>query len=200
LDNTEIYALMYETLFGVAPEAAAAQQETELISGTPGDDFLFTGAPDSQFDGVNDIVFLGSGNDEVDLQLATSPIAGNNRIDLGSGDDVIFLNKNDRVFGGSGNDQFYAQSGGDNQISGGEGQDQFWIVSNQLPETANTILDFEIGRDVIGILGSTGLGINADSLGLNTVNGNTEITFGDQTLAILNGVTGVDINTSFVFA
>lgn len=237
LDNTEIYALMYETLFGVAPEVAAAQRETQLISGTPGDDFLFAGAPDSQFDGINDIVFLGSGNDEVDLRLVVSPIAGNNRIDLGSGDDVIFLNKNDRVFGGSGddifdaaygqggnrisggagddifflgsgdrilgdhgNDQFYVQSGGDNQISGGEGQDQFWIVSNELPQSANTILDFEIGRDVIGILGSTGLGISADTLSLNVLNGNTEIAFGDHTLAILNGVTGIDTNTSFVFA
>jgi glycerophosphoryl diester phosphodiesterase len=237
LDNTEIYALMYKTLFGVAPELAAAQRETQLISGTPGDDFLFAGAPDSQFDGINDIVFLGSGNDEVDLQLVVSPIAGNNRIDLGSGDDVIFLNKNDRVFGGSGddifdatygqggnrisggagddifflgsgdrilgdhgNDQFYVQSGGDNQISGGEGQDQFWIVSNELPQSANTILDFEIGSDVIGILGSTGLGISADTLSLNVLNGNTEIAFGDHTLAILNGVTGIDTKTSFVFA
>jgi glycerophosphoryl diester phosphodiesterase len=237
LDNTEIYALMYKTLFGVAPELAAAQRETQLISGTPGDDFLFAGAPDSQFDGINDIVFLGSGNDEVDLQLVVSPIAGNNRIDLGSGDDVIFLNKNDRVFGGSGddifdatygqggnrisggagddifflgsgdrilgdhgNDKFYVQSGGDNQISGGEGQDQFWIVSNELPQSANTILDFEIGIDVIGILGSTGLGISADTLSLNVLNGNTEIAFGDHTLAILNGVTGIDTKTSFVFA
>jgi glycerophosphoryl diester phosphodiesterase len=237
LDNTEIYALMYKTLFGVAPELAAAQRETQLISGTPGDDFLFAGAPDSQFDGINDIVFLGSGNDEVDLQLVVSPIAGNNRIDLGSGDDVIFLNKNDRVFGGSGddifdatygqggnrisggagddifflgsgdrilgdhgNDKFYVQSGGDNQISGAEGQDQFWIVSNELPQSANTILDFEIGIDVIGILGSTGLGISADTLSLNVLNGNTEIAFGDHTLAILNGVTGIDTNTSFVFA
>ncbi len=102
--------------------------------------------------------------------------------------------------GDHGNDQFYVQSGGDNQISGGEGQDQFWIVSNELPQSANTILDFEIGRDVIGILGSTGLGISADTLSLNVLNGNTEIAFGNHTLAILNGVTGIDTNTSFVFA
>jgi glycerophosphoryl diester phosphodiesterase len=35
---------------------------------------------------------------------------------------------------------------------------------------------------------------------LNTVAGNTAIAFGGETLAILNGVTDVDVNTSFVFA
>ncbi|MBW4563730.1 MAG: alkaline phosphatase [Mojavia pulchra JT2-VF2] len=237
LDNTEIYKLMYQTMFGVTAEESAAQQKTELVSGSSGGDQLIAGAANTTFDGINDAVFTGAGNDEVDTQTVTSAIAGGNRINLGSGDDVIYVSKGNRVFGGegddtfdatdgqgdnrmsgdagndifylgsgdralggNGDDQFYVQTGGDNLISGGKGQDQFWIVNAELPETANTILDFEKGVDVIGILGSASLGINATSLALNTVNGNTEIRFGGQTLATLSGVTDVDVNTSFAFA
>ncbi|MBD2535936.1 alkaline phosphatase [Nostoc flagelliforme FACHB-838] len=235
LDNTEIYKLMYQTMFGVTAEEAAAQQETKLVSGTSQGDQLIAG--DATFDGINDSVFAGAGNDEVDTQTVSSSIAGSNRISLGSGDDVIYVNKGDRAFGGDGNDIFdatdgkggnrlsggagddvfylgkddralggdgddklYVQFGGNNLISGGKGKDQFWIVSGELPEAANTILDFEKGTDVIGILGSASLGINANTIAVNTVGGNTAIAFGGETLATLNGITDVDVNTSFVFA
>ncbi|MGF1673973.1 MAG: hypothetical protein ACFCUV_09850 [Rivularia sp. (in: cyanobacteria)] len=236
LDNTEIYELMYETMFGVAPQLVAEQQETELVSGnTDGSPLIAT--LNGSFDGINDTVFTGAGNDEIDV-LSTSLIAGRNRINSGSGDDIIFISSkdnrvfggagndeldatdsmggnrmsggegddifylgmNDRALGGAGDDQFYVQSGGDNILSGGTGADQFWIVSAELPEAANTIIDFEIGTDVIGILGSASLGIDASTLELNVVDGNTEIGFAGQTLAMLNGVTGLDINTSVVFA
>ncbi len=237
VDNTEIYKLMYQTLFGVTAAEAAAQQETELVSGTPGNDDLIAGVPNATFDGINDTVFTGAGNDEVDTQTVISAIAGRNRINLGSGDDVIYVSKGnrvaggsgddtfdatdsqggnrisggegddifylgtgDRILGGEGNDKLYVQSGGDNLLSGGAGTDQFWIVNAELPVVANTILDFQIGTDVIGILGSSSLGINANTLALNTINGNTEIGFGGQTLAIVSGVTNLDVNTSFVFA
>jgi glycerophosphoryl diester phosphodiesterase len=231
VDNTEIYDLMYETLFGVTPEVAAAQQETKLVSGTSAADTLIAGVVDVESDGINDTVFTGAGNDEVDLQTVSSPIAGFNRVNLGSGDDIIYVNKNDRVFGGAGNDifdatdgkggnrmsggtgddifflgsgdralggagndQFYVQSGGGNLLSGGAGADQFWIANGELPTSANTILDFEKGVDVIGVLG-----ISRDTFTLNVINGNTEIGLGGQTVAIVNGVTGLDANTNFVF-
>ena len=54
--------------------------------------------------------------------------------------------------GGAGDDKFFVGSGGGNIISGGEGADRFWIVSGEIAEAANTIVDFEIGSDVIGIL------------------------------------------------
>ncbi|WP_414621489.1 alkaline phosphatase [Calothrix sp. CCY 0018] len=236
VDNTEIYDVMYETLFGLAPQDAAELQETELVSGnTDGSPLIAT--RNGSFDGINDTVFTGVGNDEVDV-LATSAIAGSNRINTGSGDDTIFISSkdnrvfggvgndeldatdsmggnrmsggagndifylgmNDRALGGAGDDQFYVQSGGNNILSGGMGADQFWIVSGELPEAANTILDFEMGTDVIGIFGSAGLGIDASTLELNVVDGNTEVGFAGNTLAMLNGVTGLDINTSVVFA
>ncbi len=241
LDNTEIYALMYQTLFGVTPEFAAAQQETQLLSGTNAADTLIAGAPDGSFDGINDTVFTGAGNDEVDTQTVTSPIAGGNRIDLGGGNDIVFVSKGDRVFGGDGNDvfdatdanggnrmsggagddifflgsndralggdgndKFYVQSGGGNLLSGGTGADQFWIANAELPDSANTVLDFQVGTDVIGILGSVSLGISASTLNLNQVGSDTEIGFGGQTLAVLGGIQATSLNlndaSQFAFA
>ncbi|WP_071191735.1 alkaline phosphatase [Trichormus sp. NMC-1] len=231
LDNTEIYKLMYQTMFGVTPEEAAAQQETQLVSGTTADDKLVAGAANTAFDGINDSVFTGAGNDEVDAQTASSTIAGRNRINTGSGADTIYVNKGDSAFGGSGNDvfdatdaqggnrmsggagndifylgkddralggdgddKFYVQLGGGNLLSGGAGADQFWIATVELPDAANTILDFQKGVDVIGVLG-----ISSSSLTLSVVSGNTEIGLNGQTVAIVNGVTGLNVNTNFVF-
>lgn len=134
-DNTDMYRLMYQTLFGVAPEEVAGGEKDSLIGSTSG------------------------------------------------GDDV---------------NQFFAQSGGDNLIAGGEGVDQFWIVNGELPQDTSTVLDFEIGTDVIGILGSESLGISADTLDLKEVDGNTDIFFNNQKLAEINDVTGLD-DSSFVF-
>jgi glycerophosphoryl diester phosphodiesterase len=230
VDNTEIYDVMYQTLFGVTPEEAAVQQETNLVSGTPGAETLIAGASNTTFDGINDTVFTGAGDDEVDAQTATSPIAGRNRIHTGSGADTIFVNNGDRSFGGSGNDEldatdatgyrlsggagndtfylgangralggegddiFYVQSGGGNLLSGGAGADQFWIANVELPDTANTILDFQKGVDVIGVLG-----ISSSNLTLNVVNGNTEVGLLGQTVAVVNSVTGLNVNTDFAF-
>ena len=112
----------------------------------------------------------------------------------GLGNDIFFLGSNDRALGGDGNDIFRVSLGGGNLISGGAGADQFWIVNAELPKAANTVLDFQKGTDVIGVLG-----ISSSSLTLNVLNGNTEIGLLGQTVAIVNGVTGLDINTNFVF-
>jgi glycerophosphoryl diester phosphodiesterase len=56
------------------------------------------------------------------------------------------------------------------------------------------VLDFQKGTDVIGVLG-----ISSSSLTLNVLNGNTEIGLLGQTVAIVNGVTGLNVNTNFVF-
>ncbi len=154
VDNTGIYDIMYETLFGLTPEEAASQEtETEinLVSGTPEGDILISGI--DGFSGNGSTVFAGAGDDEIDLAFGGS----NSRVDAGSGDDVVYLSQNNRVLGGEGDDKFFA-SGSDNIISGGAGADQFWIVTGEIAEAANTIVDFEIGTDVIGILGSFWIG------------------------------------------
>ncbi|WP_016949815.1 hypothetical protein [Anabaena sp. PCC 7108] len=200
--------------------------ESKLVFGTPEPDDLKAGV---DLEAVVDIVFTGAGDDKVDLAIKS--YASNNRVFLGSGNDIIDVSKSDRAFGGSGddvfdatdgkgdsrmsggdgndtfylgsndralgsdgNDKFIVQTGGNNLISGGAGADEFQIVTVELPETYNTILDFQVGIDVISIAGAAGLGISAASLVLNEIDGNTEISFGNKNIAILNNVTGLDVN------
>ena len=83
----------------------------------------------TSFDGREDIVFTGAGNDIITLTtVSASTIAGNNRVDAGSGNDEIFVHTNDRLFGGDGNDIFQAtDSKGGNRMSGGTGDDFFYL-------------------------------------------------------------------------
>jgi serralysin len=221
----------------IAPQATLVQN-TSLVSGTTSDDNLDAGFTKG-FDGVNDIVFAGAGNDTVDVPIAGA-IAGNNRISAGGGADTIFVANNDRAFGGAGadefdatdatgyrasgaagddifflggegralggdgDDKFYVQSGGDNLLSGGGGKDQFWVVNGELPGKPNTVLDFQIGTDVIGLVGAGSLGITTSTLKLNQVGSDTAIVFGSQTLATLTGIQASSLSltnpSQFVFA
>ena len=209
--------------------------------GTPGNDDILA-VKGQNFDGKQDILFTGAGNDTVDIiTVSAFSDAGNNIVDLGSGDDVIFVNKgdstfgsdgndtffaqdsqggnrisgglgndtfylgsNDRALGGDGKDKFYVSLGGGNLISGGAGADQFWIVNAELPSSANTVLDFQLGTDVIGIQGAVSLGITTSTLQLNQVGADTAIVFNNQTLATLTGIQASSLsltNTNqFVFA
>ncbi|WP_052331570.1 alkaline phosphatase [Calothrix sp. PCC 7507] len=157
-----------------------------------GDDIIYVSRKDRAFGGSGDDIF-----DATDAQ-------GGNRLSGGDGDDIFYLGKDDRASGGNGNDKFYVQSGGGNLIVGDAGADQFWIVSTELPATANTIVDFQIGIDVIGFLGSKSLGISASTLKLNQVGDNTDIAFNGKTLAVLNDIQASSLNlnssSQFVFA
>ncbi|MEA5581875.1 lamin tail domain-containing protein [Nodularia harveyana UHCC-0300] len=192
--------------------------------GTPDNDDIFP-VQGSTFDGIQNILFTGASNDTVDLQLGRLVNTGNNRINLGSGEDIIYVSRNDRAFGssgddefdandaqggnrmsggagddvfylgsndralgGEGNDSFFVQAGGGNLLSGGAGNDKFWIVNAELPQAANTIVDFQIGADVIGINGAVSLGITTSTLQLNQVGADTQINFNNQTLAVLNNI------------
>ncbi len=140
---------------------------------------IFTGSgEDSIFVADSDRAFGSSGNDELD---ATD--ASNYRISGGVGNDEFYLGDNGRALGGDGNDIFYVQDGGSNLLSGGAGADQFWILTGDLPSAANTVVDFEIGTDVLGI-GGQGAGFDFADL---TLSGNS-IAVGSTTIAILTGI------------
>jgi Ca2+-binding RTX toxin-like protein len=130
-----------------------------------------------------DRAFGSDGNDTFDARDGQ----GGNRISGGVGDDTFYLGSNDRALGGDGNDIFRVSLGG-NLISGGAGADQFWIVNAELPKAANTVLDFQLGTDVIGIQGAVSLGITTSTLKLNQVGGDTAISFNNQTLATLTSI------------
>jgi 3-phytase/alkaline phosphatase D len=206
-------------------EANQVVAEAKLVSagGSTGNDKLLA-ENGAAFDGRSNILFTGAGVDEVDLTTNTTSFAvGNNRIDTGSGNDIIYVSKDDRVFGGDGNDifeategkggnrmsggagddkfylgagdralggdgndQFFVSSGGNNLLSGGAGADIFNIITaGTIPSAANTILDFQIGTDVIGISG-----VSASALSLSQVGANTAIStlVGGQAIATLTGI------------
>ena len=203
-----------------------------IISGTVGNDILIAGL-NTDFIGQNNIIFTGAGNDEVDL--AFTPFAKNNRVDLGSDNDSIFVSNGDRAFGGDGNDifdardgrgsnrmsggagndtfflgfgdralggdgddKFFVGTGGGNLLSGGAGADHFWIFGSEFPASANTIIDFQIGTDVIGFQGA-GVGFGIANL---TLSGNNIALKSDPTkiLATLTGIDTTSLTASnFVF-
>ena len=213
--------------FLIAPNAKLVQSSS-TVSGTAGNDTIEAGITKG-FDGVNDIVFAGAGNDTVDSVIGGA-LAGNNRIDAGSGADTIYVANNDRVFGqagddvfeatdasgyrisggagndtfylgsggralgGDGNDKFYAGTGGGNTLSGGAGADQFWIYNAEAPASANTVVDFQIGTDVLGFSGAS---FKFDQL----IRTGDTIAFGGSTIATLSGIdtsTLTSSNFSFV--
>jgi predicted AlkP superfamily pyrophosphatase or phosphodiesterase len=155
---------------------------------------------DTIFANKNDRLFGVADNDTFDA----TDSQGGNRMSGGAGDDIFFLGKGDRALGGDGNDKFYVQSGGNNLLSGGAGNDQFWLANAEVPSSPNTVLDFQVGTDVIGFSGAASLGISATTLKLSQVGADTNILFGSQTLAVLSGIQATDlslINSSqFVFA
>jgi uncharacterized repeat protein (TIGR01451 family) len=215
-------------------QSSVALSPAALVSGTTGANQLDAGITPG-FDGKNDVVFTGAGNDKVDVAIAGTA-AGNNRIDTGSGNDLIFIADADRAFGslgddefeatdakdyrisggagndtfylgtngkalgGDGNDKFYVGTGGGNLLSGGAGVDQFWIANGDIPAAVNTILDFQIGTDVIGI---QGIGANAANIVLTQVGSDASIGFSGQTLALLKGIQASSLTPSnsgqFVF-
>lgn len=190
-------------------------QNSDLVFGSNTADEILAGV---DFDAVNDIVFTGAGNDEVDVPIGGA-VTGFNRIDLGSGtdrafagdgdsliggtgndsldatdadgsrlnggdgDDLFFLGKNGRALGGNGNDKFFVAKGGSNTIAGGAGSDQFWLLTDTIPTTANRVIDFTQGVDVIGIANQPS-NVNFDSL---IFNGNN-IAIGNVTFAVLSNV------------
>jgi alkaline phosphatase len=177
--------------------AGAGNDEVDFTSNTNSRNNYVDGGlgNDTIFVSRGDRVFGSEGNDTF---FAVDGF-GDNRMSGGAGDDIFFLGSNDRALGGDGNDKFFARAGG-NTISGGAGADQFWIASGAVPSSANTIVDFQVGTDVIGI--SKSLGLTAASFSLAQVGGNTAINLanGGQTVAILTGIQATSLNTSqFVF-
>ncbi len=197
VDNTDMYRIMYQTLFGVTPEEVADDgKEQEDDSENTSFEPLFgtTNIDIIELAGSENLVFAGAGNDLVDAAISGE---GNNRIYLDGGDDLAILGTGDRVVGAEGADRFFATDGGDNIITGGEGADQFWLANAQVPESTNTITDFESGVDVLGI---AGLDLSFEELSITDSNGDALISGSNSDLAILQGIDAASLNAdNFVF-
>jgi glycerophosphoryl diester phosphodiesterase len=106
VDNTDMYRIMYQTLFGTAPEDVAnggnndgEDTGLEALFGTADIDVI-------EIEGSNQLVFAGEGDDLIDLSQSD----GSNRAYGGSGNDVFILGKSDRLVGGDDSDRFFRQS------------------------------------------------------------------------------------------
>jgi hypothetical protein len=114
---------------------------------------------------------------------------------------VFYLGTNGRALGGDGEDKFFVTEGGGNLISGGAGADQFWITTGDIPSVdnknvANTIVDFQIGIDVLGISGQ-GSNFGFNNLTLT----NNDIIINGNKVATLTGINTSTLTASnFAFA
>ena len=154
----------------------------DVISGGSGDDDLDGGAGNDDIDGGsgNDMIWGGDGNDTIDGGSGNDTIAGGAGDDVisgGSGNDLLFGNDGDDIlFGGSGNDTLRGGLG-DDTMTGGTGADIFVLA---VGEGTDTITDFSVGRDLIGLADGLSFGVLTFSDG--------EIAADGEILAILVGV------------
>ncbi|WP_316432024.1 alkaline phosphatase [Leptolyngbya sp. NK1-12] len=143
----------------------------------------------------NAVLFGGAGNDTL-----VSTGAGNNRLYGAEGDDILFGGADDTLLGGVGDDAMYALGTGETTMVGGAGVDQFWIANGELPETSNIVIDFEVGVDVIGLAGVSGVS-SIDDLSFTQGEMGAVISAMGQNIAVLNSINVIDIGSnSFAFA
>ena len=164
----------------------------DTIAGLDGDDKIFGGNGNDVLrgdlnsrspggtDGGNDTLFGGAGNDRLGGK------GGNDLLLSGSGDDLLYGDDGDDVLvGGLGNDTLQGDD-----FSGGEGRDVFVLAAG---EGTDTIIDFEVGTDFIGLDE-----LNFERLIISGT-GDTSISLGNETLAIVQGVNPSSLNVlSFV--
>jgi Ca2+-binding RTX toxin-like protein len=177
-------------------DTVVGSTEDDVIEGLEGDDVLAG-------DLGNDLIEGGDGADIIRGDLNDrSPggsDGGNDTLIGGTGDDRIGdKGGNDELFGGEGEDQLFGDDGDDllrgglgndtltgDDSSGGEGVDTFVLAEG---EGIDTIVDFELGIDLIGLAEE----ITADQLSITANGNNTEISLASDVLAILSGVDASD--------
>jgi Ca2+-binding RTX toxin-like protein len=170
------------------------------LQGDAGNDLLNGGL------GIDTAVFAGAVATTVNLALATAQNTGHGQDRLVSIEDVITGGAadvlrgnaaantltgnggNDRLFGGAGSDVLSGGGNdslagwtGDDSLDGGAGADTFSYFSGS---GHDTIFDFEDGVDVILIDLSTAASL-AD-ITVTDLGANTEISFADVTITLLN--------------
>ncbi|VEP16676.1 PBS lyase HEAT-like repeat protein (modular protein) [Hyella patelloides LEGE 07179] len=173
--------------------AEISQSDFEMDITPPEPQFGTVDGDVLEINSAGQFVFVGDGNDLIDATASK----GDNRIYTGSGDDTLILGAGDRGFSGEGEDRFFASSGGDNTLTGGEGADQFWIAVAEIPNSPNTVTDYDLTEDVIGI---AGLGIGFSDLNLIQQEEDVLIQAEDNDLAIFQGITTDSLSANnFVF-
>ena len=157
----------------------------DVIKGFGGRDILRgdgnSSSPQTGKPGGDDIIFGGAGKDMIGGK------GGNDIIYGGSGQDKIYGDGgNDIIRGGKGKDILFGDTSKD------KGSDTFVLARG---EGRDNIMDFEVGRDFIGLAD----GLTFDSLSISIKNGSTLISVDRERLATLKGVNGVAESSFVVF-
>ncbi|WP_364303058.1 calcium-binding protein [Moorena sp. SIO4A5] len=201
------------TVFSVNP-GPGTPSDDELV-GTEADETIIAGAGNDLVAGGlgNDTIFGGNGDDI--LRGDFNSRSSNNTL---GGDDVIYGGAgSDRIGGKAGNDSLFGQKGddqiwgdaGDDLLRGGlgndtlfgdngssDGSDTFILAAG---EGTDKIGDFQVGEDLIGLVD----GLTFGQLSVTQEGNNAVISFGDETLAILNQVQAETLidnaATTFIF-
>ncbi len=167
---------------GEGNDTIAGLGGNDIIRGTGGDDVLRgdgngRSANSGGSASGDDIIFGGAGNDRIGGKRGNDMLFGE------EGDDILYGDSGDDILrGGLGNDVLY---GDDNRSSG---IDTFILAAG---EGTDTIMDFEMSKDLIGLAGGI-------TFGQLSFSGN-QISFNDEVLAMLNGVDTSSLSaTSFV--
>ncbi len=160
-----------ETLVGtVNPDIIFGFDGQDIISGDLGDDVIWGGAG-------HDRLFGQEGNDELHGELGNDQLYGD------EGDDLLFGGDgDDLLYGGAGSDRLYGGLGND-ILTGDAGADIFVLAPG---EGIDTIRDFRVGEDQIGLTG----GLTYGQLSITQRSSQTWIrdTATSQLLARLDGV------------
>lgn len=134
---------------------------------------------------ANDVILGGDGGQNMLGAGGDDQLFGNRGNDLltgGDGNDALYGGKDeDTLLGGAGNDLLSGDLGND-VLTGGDGADLFLLGAG---DGTDTITDFVTGVDLIALKPD----LTFDQLSISVSGGNTVITFGDEVLGILNGVT-----------
>jgi|GEM_PF-398616 hypothetical protein len=179
----------------------------DAIVGTDGNDILITDAEDNKIFafagddvvnglGGNDVIYGDEGNDFLvgdDDGLST---LNNDDIIYGGADNDVISGKvgNDTLWGDDGNDQIVGDEGND-YLRGGNGNDvligdNFSSVGGvdtfvlAAGEGTDTIVDFEIGTDVVELAG----GLTPEILTIEQVGADTAVSVNGEVLGIFSGI------------
>ena len=178
-------------LGGFGNDSLLGEDGSDTLNGGEGSDTLFGGNGDDSLVGSlgNDSLLGEDGSDTLDGDEGNDTLFGGNGDDSlvgGAGDDSLLGEDgsdtldgdegNDTLFGGNGDDSLVGGAG-DDSLLGGNGRDIFVI---EFENGGDTIIDFELGSDRLGIAGD----LKYDDL---TFSGST-ISAGEELLVTLNGV------------
>ena len=167
-------------------------QSDRRVYGGQGNDELFANQSDRLFGEAGDDILDASGG------------KSNNLLDGGAGNDELLGASNGELVGGDGNDTLRIVNGGNNLLYGNGGADRFWLANDRIPDTVtetrqltelglpnledtrNTIADFELDVDKIGISGVSGIS-SFDDLKLLPAFGDIQST---SIIATVDGIEG----------